>query len=159
MRLVKHLAGTAHLFAACWVRWLYKFYLCFRCVPVLLLLLALLRLLLLIYLFIYLFARQHNFSKVIKWGQWVGLYLWPKDLKLTSFCHHPPLLFTPSLSPSQAPPLHPSLSSLSWRVEEDRLFLIAPAPAPAPAPTPEASSERARWGNRYGESVLFMARS
>lgn len=52
MRLVKHLAGTAHLFAACWVRWLYKFYLCFRCVPVLLLLLALLLLLLLIYLFI-----------------------------------------------------------------------------------------------------------
>lgn len=86
MRLVKHLAGTAHLFAACWVRWLYKFYLCFRCVPVLLVLLALPPLL--IYLFIYLFARQHNFSKVIKWGQWVGLYLWPKDLKLTSFCHH-----------------------------------------------------------------------
>lgn len=107
MRLVKHLAGTAHLFAACWARWLYKFYLCFRCVPVLLLLLALLLLLLLIYLFIYLFARQHNFSKVIKWGQWVGLYLWPKDLKLTSFCHHPPLHFTPSLSPSQAPPLPP----------------------------------------------------
>lgn len=156
MRLVKHLAGTAHLFAACWVRWLYKFYLCFRCVPVLLLLLALLLLLLLIYLFIYLFARQHNFSKVIKWGQWVGLYLWPKDLKLTSFCHHPPLhSVSISVSGFSSTPL--SLSSLSWRVEADRLFLIAPAPAPAP--TPEASSERARWGNRYGESVLFMARS
>lgn len=152
MRLVKHLAGTAHLFAACWARWLYKFYLCFRCVPVLLLLLALLLLLLLIYLFIYLFARQHNFSKVIKWGQWVGLYLWPKDLKLTSFCHHPRLYLRLRLL------LYPpSFSSLSWRVEADRLFLIAPAPAPAP--TPEASSERARWGNRYGESVLFMARS
>lgn len=49
----------------------------------------------------------------------------------------------------------PSPFPLSLRVEADRLFLIAPAPAT----TPEALSERARWGNRYGESVLFMARS